>query len=268
MSADFNRSQFGQLVGDPAMKPFLDGLKQQLRLQGLKQLDQLGLSWAELEGLPTGEAALAVIEISADEAAVALVTDVTGHSDQAAAVLAKVGERLTRNGAKRLPRAGGDPTIVYQFVGEPGAKPPVVGYCVSHEMLVACDNIPLLESMLQALGGDRKDSLANVAAYHEIMTKCAGPSRRVSARPALVHRTVRIRRNRAGGHRRCATGGTAPICSRHFEDQGFTAVQGIGGFVNFAAGKYELLHRTMVYAPPLPGTTPPNQTNIIWPRGC
>ena len=119
LSADFNRSQFGQLVGDPAMKPFLDGLKQQLRLQGLKQLDQLGLSWAELEGLPTGEAALAVIEISPDEAAVALVTDVTGHSDQAAAVLAKVGERLTRSGAKRLPRAGGDPTIVYQFVGEP-----------------------------------------------------------------------------------------------------------------------------------------------------
>jgi hypothetical protein len=255
LSANFNRSQFGQLVGDPAMKPFLDGFKQQLRQQGLKQLDQLGLSWDELEGLPKGEVSLAVIEISPDEAAVALVADVTGHNDKAAAVLAKVGERLTRSGARRISRAGGDPTIVYQLVGEPGAKPPVVGYCVYRDMLVACDNISLLETMLQALSGERKDSLAGVAAYHEIMTKCAAqagglaPDLRWFIEPFGYAETVRATtslRDRRHG----------PDLLKAFRNQGFTAVQGVGGMINFSAGKYELMHRTMVYAPPLPGHTP------------
>ena len=33
------------------------------------------------------------------------------------------------------------------------------------------------------------------------------------------------------------------------KNQGFTCVQGIGGFVNFMADRYELLHRTFIYAP-------------------
>jgi hypothetical protein len=255
LNAQFNRSQFGQLVSDPAMKPFLDGFRQQLHQQGLKQLDQLGLSWEELEGLPKGEVALAVMEISPDEAAVALVADVTGHADKAAAILAKVGERLSRNGAKRIPRAGGDPTMVYQLVGEPGAKPPVIGYCIYRDMLVACDNIPLLDGMLRALSGERQDSLAAVPAYREIMARCAvqaggvAPDLRWFIEPFGYAETVRattsLRDKRRG-----------PDLLKAFRNQGFTAVQGVGGMINFSAGKYELLHRTMVYAPPLPGHTP------------
>src|SRR5213078_4064348 len=32
-------------------------------------------------------------------------------------------------------------------------------------------------------------------------------------------------------------------------NQGFTAIEGIGGYVNFAIDKYEMLHRTAIYAP-------------------
>ncbi len=32
-------------------------------------------------------------------------------------------------------------------------------------------------------------------------------------------------------------------------NQGFTAVQGLGGVVNFSTGAHELLHRTFIYAP-------------------
>jgi hypothetical protein len=35
-----------------------------------------------------------------------------------------------------------------------------------------------------------------------------------------------------------------------FKNQGFTAVQGVGGFVDFSADKFELVHRTAVWAPP------------------
>src|SRR4029079_14929177 len=46
-----------------------------------------------------------------------------------------------------------------------------------------------------------------------------------------------------------------PDLLKIFRNQGFTAVQGVGEMINFSAGKYELLHRTMVYAPPLAGHT-------------
>ena len=212
LNNQFNHSQFGQLVNDPAMKPFLDGFRQQLHQQGLKQLDQLGLSWEELEGLPKGEVALAVIEISPDEAAVALIADVTGHADKAAAVLAKVGDRLSRNGGKRIPRAGGDATIIYQLVGEPGAKPPVVGYCIYRDTLVACDNIAL--SRLSAASPERRTTRfarngARLPQHHGSMRRSG---RRPAPRSALVHRAFRIRRNRAREHGRCATSGAVPIC--------------------------------------------------------
>ena len=32
-------------------------------------------------------------------------------------------------------------------------------------------------------------------------------------------------------------------------EQGFTAIQGVGGFLNFSTDKYEMLHRTFIYAP-------------------
>jgi hypothetical protein len=37
------------------------------------------------------------------------------------------------------------------------------------------------------------------------------------------------------------------------KNQGFTAIQGVGGFVNFSAEGCELIHRTMIYAPPVKG---------------
>ncbi len=145
----FNRSPLGQLANDPAMKPFVEGFKRQVRQQGMKQLEQFGLSWDELDGIPSGEVAVAAIQVSIDESAVALIVDVTGHDRQAEAKLAKVGERLIQNGAKRVARANGDPIVVYQLPSEPGrTDPPTVAYFLQQNMLVAGDNVAVLEGIL------------------------------------------------------------------------------------------------------------------------
>jgi hypothetical protein len=47
-----------------------------------------------------------------------------------------------------------------------------------------------------------------------------------------------------------------PDLIKIFKNQGFTAIQGVGGCVNFSAGQYQVLHRTFVYAPALPGRDP------------
>ncbi|HTQ39505.1 MAG TPA: hypothetical protein VMJ32_10780 [Pirellulales bacterium] len=249
----FDRSQFGKLANDPALVPFVEDFKRQLRQQGLKQLDQLGLSWDGLEDVPGGEIALAVVQISPDEAAVVMVLDVTGHLSQAEAQLAKLGDRLTQNGAKRLPQKAGDSLVVYQLPGEPGRKDaPTAAYFLQQNMLVASDSVPVLEGMLQALTDGREDSLAGVTAYHQIMSRCAAsagglaPNLRWFIEPFGYAEALRAATPLREKHK-------GPDLIKVFKDQGFTAVQGLGGFVNFSAGKYELLHRTMIYAPPLAG---------------
>lgn len=251
----FNRSQFGQLANDPAMKPFVDDFKRQIGQQGMKQLEQLELPWEELDGVPGGEVAVATIQTSADDSATALVVDVTGHTAQAEALLTKISGRMSQNGAKKMARKAGDSIVAYQLTGEPGRKsPPVAAYFLSNNLLVASDNIAVIEEIQQALAGGRKDSLASLPAYHAIMAQCetaAGglaPNLRWFVEPFGYAETVRaaapLREKRKG-----------PDLIKVFKNQGFTAVQGVGGFVNFSAGKYELLHRTMVYAPPAAGHT-------------
>jgi hypothetical protein len=252
----FSRSEFGQLVNDPAMKPFVEDFKRQLRQQGMKQLEQFGLSWDELDGIPSGEVAVAAIQVSIDEGAIALLVDVTGNSRQAEAQLAKVGERLTQSGAKRVRRPDGDPLVVYQLPAEPGRKEsPTIVYALQQNMLVAGDNVAVIEGILRAMTDGRDDSLASVRAYREIMTRCASsaaglaPNLRWFIEPfgyaEVVRAATPLREKRKG-----------PDLIKVFKDQGFSAVQGVGGFVNFSAGKYEVLHRTMVYAPAVAGHDP------------
>ncbi|NDC54700.1 MAG: hypothetical protein EBZ74_10545, partial [Planctomycetia bacterium] len=40
----FDRTQFGQLLRDPVMKPFVDGFRAQLRSAGRQRLGKLGLT--------------------------------------------------------------------------------------------------------------------------------------------------------------------------------------------------------------------------------
>ena len=76
------------------MQPFVESLKNQLRQTGLRQLELLGLTWQDIEKVPGGEIAVAVIQPTTDNAALAMVIDVTGHRPQAEALLAKASDHL------------------------------------------------------------------------------------------------------------------------------------------------------------------------------
>jgi len=252
LSEQFDRSTFGQLANDPAMKPFVEDLKRQLRQQGLRQLEQLGLTWDELDGLPTGEVALAMIQVPGDDGAIALVADVTGRGPQTQAQLAKIADRLVKNGAKRVRRSANDPVIIFQLVGEPGRKPPAAAYILTSDFLIASDSVAVIDAMTQALAGQRTDVLATVPAYRAIMTRCEAasgglaPNFRWFVEPFGYAETLRAAAPLREKHK-------GPDLLKVCKSQGFTAIQGIGGFVNFSAGSYEVLHRTMIYAPPIDG---------------
>ena len=115
----------------------------------------------------------------------------------------------------------------------------------------ACpDNLAVVRGILGRLAhGGQAGSLAEAAAYQKVMQRCAAdaagktPQVRWFVYPlgyAEALRAATPPENRRQGK-------TFVEVMRH---QGFGAIQGVGGYLDFAAEGYQVVHRTAVYAPP------------------
>lgn len=247
----FNRSQWGLLVNDPVLQDFVKDFKRQLKDSGVQRMQNLGLTWDDLDGVPGGEVSLAMIQPGPGRMAVVVLVDVTGHKEQATALVAKIDARLSERGAQRLPHDDGGP-VVFDLPKQEGQRRiHQVAYVLTGDLLAASDDSEVLQSIVAAVKDGRKDSLASLKAYNGIMARCAESAG--STQPHVrwfvdpfgyveMIRTSTVRERRRGID-----------LYQALKNQGFTAVQGVGGFLNFSADKCELIHRTMVYAPPLPG---------------
>ncbi len=122
-----------------------------------------------------------------------------------------------------------------------------VAYFVNADLLAAADNLKVLEGILARQEGNKADSLATLNAFSAITKRClkgAGdlaPHARWFVEPFGYADAIRV----ANDHPRKK--GTDML--KILKEQGFTAIQGIGGFVNFNVEPYEMLHRTFVFAP-------------------
>ena len=94
--ADWAKTQFGQLLADPIMQPFVKDFQQQLQGKWNQTHQKLGVTWDDLSGVPSGEVAIAIIQPSATEAALLLVADVTGRKAKTAALLEKINANLIK----------------------------------------------------------------------------------------------------------------------------------------------------------------------------
>ncbi|MCE9546222.1 MAG: DUF3352 domain-containing protein [Planctomycetia bacterium] len=252
LEAEFNKTQWGQLVNDPVMKPFADDLKRQLREKWTKNHDKLGLSWDDMRGVPSGEVGMAKILASRTQAVSAIVADVTGKMPQARDLLKKVDANLTAKNCTRATRQEGDVKLtIYTHPKKPDQKVAEIAVLFLHEkeqQLVACDDLATALAMLKRFSGSRDDSLSHLPAYEVSQAKCrqeAGalePHLRWFVEPFGYSDAQRI----SHPERRKPKGQDMVKVLR---DQGFTCVQGASGFVNFNDGTHDVLHRTMVYAP-------------------
>jgi hypothetical protein len=178
---------------------------------------------------------------------------VTGRGDAARSLLAKVDAELSKRGAKRTAvTSGGVALTVYDI--PPQAEKDIARKAVfflHQDMLCAADSYQEAEEMIARFGGAPGNCLADVKAYQEIMRQCAaeagnlGPEIRWFVDPFGYARAARSLLPKDSP----ALRGKDFI--NIFESQGFDAIEGVGGYVNLAVfGAFEILHRTVVYAPP------------------
>ncbi len=254
LTEQFNKTQLGKLFKDPVMKPFTEDLRRQFDERWSDVRERLGMSLDDLRGVPSGEIAVGLIQLDKDQIALAFVCDVAGHKEKTEELLKKVSKNLTKQGAKRQERqVAGGRGMVFELPPLPGKDvdrpPPFALWVQRDDLLVATDNLAVAEGIFERASGKKGKSLADVASFQAVMKRCqkdagqAAPQARWFIQPVgylEILRTLRGERAQRKGKSWVDV----------FKSQGFTAVQGIGGFVDFGVEKVELVHRTAIWAPP------------------
>ncbi len=257
----WHQTQLGQLVQDEAMRPFVEDMKNQLERKVSRVKNQLGFTYSDLQDIAGGEIGIGMIEVKDGRAAVAMTVDTTGHQRQLESLLAKVDKELAAIGATKS-TADHEGTTFVTFDIPPQKKGDIAHqtvYFVKDNILCATDNAQQADEMFQRFQ-DSNGGLAEVVGYQQTMERCqkeAGqltPDARWYVNPFGYARSIRSLESADAKEK-------GKDYVKILREQGFDAIQALGGYVNLSLdGSYELLHRTAVYAPPVPGA--PNKYTL------
>ncbi|MDA0659441.1 MAG: hypothetical protein O3C60_11430 [Planctomycetota bacterium] len=253
----WEETRFGELTANPILKPFIEDLQRQFREKLNETGERLGLTWEDVSGVHGGEVCLANIEPAGDAEghALALIVDTTGHTAAANELADKIRASLDERGAKRVSTTQGSIAVQsFELPKKPGATngPKVVMFHAFDRLVIGDppDELQGIADRLQRLSAGQPtagDELGSIAAYRAIMERCgtAPAAHAADARwfvePFGYARIVRA--SRANVRRR----GENRI--KILQDQGFDAIQGIGGLIYLLHDQQDIQHRTFVHAP-------------------
>ncbi|HPP51350.1 MAG TPA: hypothetical protein PK777_00260 [Thermoguttaceae bacterium] len=255
LAAHWGKTQLGQLMQDPTMKEFVEDLRAQLEDRLSEAHVRLGLHWEDVKDVPSGEIAFARIQPAPGKAASAAVVQIVGRRQQAEALLEKITTNLQKQGAKLRQETieGFQVTRVDLPKPEGDEEAKVFYYVLTDEYLATSDDEAVLRFILARLQGrgDPQQTLAGQKAFAKVMARCQkeatsqAPQIRWFIEPFGYVEVLQTLAPERLAHRRKGRSILDVL-----KTQGFTAIQGIGGYVDVAVGDFELLHRTVIYAPP------------------
>lgn len=256
LEEQFAKTQLGKLADDPAMKPFANDLKRQFDDKLAAGYERLGLQWEDIKAMASGEVAVATVHDGKSPAGTAVIIDIKGREDEAKKRLEEVFARLKAEKFTQKNETVKE-TLIEVFdraANKEHAEPArEVVYFLKDDLLCCTDQLALSRELLNRFVEKPTNNLATAEGYRYIMDRCqqdAGdvvPHLRWYVEPlayaAALHEEVPKAKEKAGAPKQ----DTLEIM-RH---QGFESLRGVGGFVQFYPqdGKYELMHRTAIYAP-------------------
>ena len=169
LSAAWKKTQLGQLVNDPVMKPFVEDLQRQLKTKFSQTGIRLGLSWEDLNGVASGEVAVASIQPAGDKSrcATVLLADVTGHGEKAQQLLDKIGKNLVQKGATQgRADIGGVTFSAFKLAKKkPTDRPITAFYTIHQSQLIAVDDVDVAAEMIKHFEGTHTTSLQSLPAF-------------------------------------------------------------------------------------------------------
>jgi hypothetical protein len=258
----FDRSPYGQLIADPVMEAFVDGLTKQIEENGRQRLSKLGLTLDDLAAIVGGEIAAAAIQPPEGRLATVLVVDTTGHEQEARELIETLGKRLVERKATPVVMPGAPAALtVYQLPpleDERLARAPRdrrVAFALADSALVVGDDALQVGQAFAVLAEGRADNLSTLEAFQAVERRCG---KHVTAAADPIRWFVKPLPFAAAWRE-----ANPPLEKRKGPDyveilgrQGFDAVQAAGGLLAFSEGPHSLRHASLVYAPPLEGRDP------------
>jgi hypothetical protein len=249
----WQQTQFGKLAADPVMEPFIADLRRQIREKLLRSSAELGLTWDDMRGVQNGEICFAMIQPDGDQTrhATALLVDVTDRAEATAQLMDKIAEHMQQRGATKGTQTV-DGTVITGYTipsDRDASKSRVLFLFVKQQQLVAVSDEEEALAILARLDAGSSEVLGSFPVFQQVMRRCREasgdlqPLVRWYVEPLGYGHVVRAA---AGGRKRRGKDRLKILA-----EQGFDAIQGVGGHVNLATGEHELLHRTFVYAPPV-----------------
>jgi hypothetical protein len=245
LNEQWEKTQLYQLFEDPVMKPFTEDLRRQLDEKWLENHEKIGLSIEDLRNVASGELSGALVGTASGRTALIVLVDVTGNEDRAQEALAKADQNLLKEHAKKSQKtiAGTSVTIYDLPAKEDRQDPRRVAYFLKDGLLAGADGSDVLNDLLLRLAAKGEDNLASLTPYQAVTKRLAEAAGDLAPDVRWYIDPLAVAEYRAQGNDKRLKN------VKMLRNQGFSAIQGVGGFVNLAVGEYEILHRTAVYAP-------------------
>lgn len=262
LTESFEGTQFGKLSMDPKIEPFVESLKQQFINWASEKNVRLGIELENLEDIHSGEICLAgALPTVAGQKptrgshGLVLLVDVRGKEDRAEALMEKVNARLQREGAKQSELEINGSTVTRSLVdkGKRLRASQVTLQTIFKGWLLAADNEKIFRDVVFRIATTtadkpKPDALAAQPAFKSVMD-------RASLAPHTAHCRwfvdpfgyVKLAQALADDERNSRQ--QRDDWARILQEQGFDAIQSVGGNVGLLTDEHEVLHRTFVYIP-------------------
>lgn len=239
----WEQTQLGHLVTMPQLEPFVDQVRQRVQGELHEMVAYLGADWGVGRELGDGAMAIAMIQPDGPKSvAFVLLAEVTVSKEERNATITRLQKRLISMGASHKAETmhGARAQVYRRALSTPTGQEIV--HAVSGRWFVASSDRASAESILQRINQPGKPSLAQNKAYRNIVARTTEKNQVEAVRWFVqpIRYAQSIRTLTSNGKR----GGSM---LRAIANQGFDALQGVGGVVYLADGELDLRHNTFVY---------------------
>lgn len=257
MLGAFEHTGLGIMIKDESIRPFVQDLEKQLTERfGITGV-RIGLSWEDVQSVCAKEACVAFVrpEDIVQKHSIVTIVNVAGKDAEVAKLLAKIGASMKeRKATEKKDSWDGVPVSLYTVPTQRrNMLSFVVAVLVHDGKLIASDHPRVARDVLNRIRDvKRTDNLAAMEAFQTCLRRVAEQSDGISPHVVWYFEPLgyaELAQDAAGGRQR-----NRPDFLKVLRHQGFDAVKGIGGVVNFDAGKYEILQRAFAFAPAVAGS--------------
>lgn len=251
----WKKTTLHELSQDDVMKPLLEASFGDNGTIWNGVGDKVGVRPKELCEIASGEVVAAWLPFENERrrpSCLAIVADIRGNHDQAVKIADRIDQDLKADGATRSDvEKFGEMVRIYKPKTRPGQlKIEQVVIVVTKDRMIAANRDSVVFEMLEAIpAGGLEAPVADAELYKTVADQVAArievdtPGSTVDwyVRPIAMGRIIR-------DVAKVDRGNKVKILNL-LENQGFDAVQAMGGTVVVAQGKYDLLHRGYIHAP-------------------